>query len=115
MYNDTIVARPRLNDPTIFDKYPQFLKDSINRERFSWRSGTPKKYQTNVRAYFRVLSGIDHVVGRVMSKVESPGIDNNTIVVCSGDNGYDMGDRGFAGMRQSNTHLPLVTASQPTT
>jgi len=62
-YDDQEIPLPRLNDPAIYESQPDFLKQSINRERFFWRSDTPGKYQTNLRAYFRMLSGIDHEDG----------------------------------------------------
>ncbi|MDB4614343.1 sulfatase [bacterium] len=111
MYDDITVPPPRLNAVAIYDQQPQFLKDSINRERFFWRWDTAEKYQINMRAYFRMLSGIDHVVGRVMSKLDSLGLHDNTIIVYSGDNGYYMGDRGFAGKwshYEQSLRVPMI-------
>ena len=56
-------ASPAKRDPAIYESQPDFLKRSINRQRYFWRWDTPQKYQTNMRAYFRMISGIDHVVG----------------------------------------------------
>ena len=50
-----------------------------------------------MRAYFRMISGIDHAIGRVLAELERHGLADNTIIVYSADNGYYMGDRGFAG------------------
>jgi arylsulfatase A-like enzyme len=97
MYEDLKMPEPRLNDPAIYEGQPVFLKESINRERFFWRWDTPEKYQTNMRAYLRMLSGIDHVLGRLVQQLEAKGLADNTIIVYTGDNGYYMGDRGFAG------------------
>ena len=43
---------------------PDFLKTTINRERYFWRWNTEEKYQTNMRAYLRMVSGIDGAIGR---------------------------------------------------
>ena len=64
MYEDTEMYQPRLNDPAIFESQPNFLKTTINRERFFWRWNTDEKYQTNMRAYLRMVSGIDGAIGR---------------------------------------------------
>jgi len=56
---DRSIPPPRLGAPSIFESQPQFLKDSINRERWFWGYDTPEKYETNVRAYYRMISGID--------------------------------------------------------
>ncbi|MDB4338942.1 sulfatase-like hydrolase/transferase [Rubripirellula sp.] len=97
MYDDVTIPPPRLGDSAIFDELPDFLKTTINRERYFWRWNTDKKYQTNVRAYYRMVSGIDQSIGRVMEVLRDAGMDQNTIIVYSADNGYYMGNRGLAG------------------
>ena len=97
MYDDITIAPPKLNDPAIFDALPDFLKTTINRERFFWRWNTEERYQTNVRAYYRMVSGIDGAIGRFRKVLEQEGLADNTIIVYSADNGYYMGNRGLAG------------------
>ena len=84
---------------------------SLNRKRWFWRWDTAEKYQKNVRAYYRMISGVDHVIGRVLAEVETLGLTNNTIVIFSGDNGYYRGDRNFAGKwshYEESLRVPLV-------
>ena len=71
MYEGQRMPLPPLNDPSIYEAQPDFLKKSINRQRYFWRWDTAEKYQTNMRAYFRMISGIDHVVGRLVKQLES--------------------------------------------
>ncbi len=97
MYEDIQIAPPRLNSQSVFDGLPDFLRTTINRERFFWRWNTPQKYQTNIRAYYRMVSGIDNAIGRFMTELQAAGLAENTIVVYSADNGYYMGNRGLAG------------------
>ena len=97
MYDDITIAPPKLNDPAIFEALPDFLKTTINRERFFWRWNTEQRYQTNVRAYYRMVSGIDGAIGRFRKMLEQQGLAENTIIVYSADNGYYMGNRGLAG------------------
>lgn len=97
MYETDEIAPPRLNDPEIFNRQPDFLKTTINRERFFWRWNTDEKYRTNMRAYLRMVSGIDGAIGRFLQALEEAGLAENTIIVYSADNGYHMGNRGFAG------------------
>jgi arylsulfatase A-like enzyme len=49
------------------------------------------------RGYFRMLSGVDAAVGRILDELESLGIAQNTVVLLMGDNGYFLGERGYAG------------------
>jgi arylsulfatase A-like enzyme len=111
MYEDVAIPPPRLGDPAIYDSQPEHLKQSINRQRFFWGYDTPEKFQTNMRAYFRMISGIDHGIGRVLAALEKRGLAENTIVVYSADNGYYMGDRGFQGKwshYEQSLRVPLI-------
>jgi arylsulfatase A-like enzyme len=111
LYEDRAIPPPRLGDPAIYERHPDFLKQSINRERFFWSYDTPEKYQTNLRAYFRMISGIDRTVGRVIAALKDAGLADNTIIVYSADNGYYLGDRGFQGKwshYEESLRVPLV-------
>ncbi len=111
MYEEDDIAPPRLGDPSIFAALPDFLKTTINRERFFWRWNTSQKYQTNVRAYYRMVSGIDGAIGRFVKALEKAGLADNTIIVYSADNGYYMGNRGLAGKwshYEESLRVPLI-------
>jgi len=113
MYEETVIAPPRLGDPAIFDGQPDLLKTTINRERYFWRWNTDEKYQTNMRAYYRMVSGIDGAIGRFMQALEAAGLAENTIIVYSADNGYYMGNRGLAGKwshYEEAIKVPLIVA-----
>ena len=113
MYEDQEMYPPHLNDPAIFEQQPDFLKTTINRERYFWRWNTDEKYQTNVRAYYRMVSGIDGAIGRFMKALKEAGLAENTIIVYSADNGYHMGNRGFAGKwshYEESLRVPLIVA-----
>lgn len=97
LYEQTEIPPPKLSDPAIFDGQPDFLKTTIQRERFFWRWNTPEKYQANIRAYYRMVTGIDNAIGRFLEVLEQQGLADNTIIVYSADNGYYLGNRGFAG------------------
>ena len=111
MYDDIQVPRPHLCKEEIFESQPKFLKESLNRKRYFWRWDTEEKWQKNVRAYFRMLSGIDHVMDRVLQKLEELGLADNTVVIYSGDNGYYLASRGFAGKwshYEQSLRVPLI-------
>ncbi len=111
MYEDIEIAPPRLRDPEIFNAQPNFLQTTINRERYFWRWNTPQKYQTNMRAYYRMVSGIDGAIGRFLKALEEAGLADNTIIVYSADNGYYMANRGFAGKwshYENALQVPLI-------
>ena len=111
MYEDVEIPGPKLSAPGIFEALPDFLKTTINRERFFWRWNTDKKYQTNVRAYYRMVSGIDGAIGRFLQSLQEQGLADNTIIVYSADNGYYMGNRGLAGKwshYEESLRVPMI-------
>ncbi len=111
MYDDVEIAEPRLGDEEIFEAHPKFMKESMNRDRWYWRWDTPEKYDKNMRAYFRMISGVDRVIGRVRKELAERGLDDNTIIIYNGDNGYYMSDRGFAGKwshYEQSLRVPLI-------
>ena len=111
MYEDVKIPAPRLSDPAIFEAMPEFLRNSMNRERYHWRWDTPEKYETNLRAYFRMISGIDHAIGRVMETLRDEGLLDNTVIIFTGDNGFYLGERGFSGKWshfEESLRVPLI-------
>ncbi len=111
LYENIEMPKPELFDSDIYENHPAFLKNSLNRERFFWRWDSEEKYQENMRAYFRMISGYDNVMQRVLTALEKNGLDKNTIIIFSSDNGYYMGNRGFAGKwshYEESLRVPLV-------
>jgi len=98
MYSNTEIPDPPLSDPAFFDALPEFLKEaSLNRVRWYWRFDTPEKAQRMTRGHLRMISGVDAAIGRILDELESLGIADHTIVLLMGDNGYFLGERGYAG------------------
>lgn len=111
LYDVVEIPPPELSAPEVFESQPAFLKTSLNRKRWFWRWDTPEKYDRNVRAYYRMISGIDGVMGRVLQEVERLGRHRDTVVLFSGDNGYYKGARGFAGKwshYEESLRVPLI-------
>lgn len=111
LYEQAPIAPPRLNDPQIFESQPRFLKTTINRERFFWRWNTDRKYRINMQAYLRMVTGIDNAIGRLLKVLDEKGVADNTIIVYSADNGYHMGNRGFAGKwshYEESLRVPMI-------
>ncbi|MEM6470101.1 MAG: sulfatase-like hydrolase/transferase [Planctomycetota bacterium] len=110
-YEDITFEPPRLSDPAIFDALPECLRTTINRQRFFWRWNSESKYQQNMRAYYRMATGIDQGIARLLGVLEENGIADNTIIVYSADNGYHMGNRGLAGKWshfEESLRVPLI-------
>ena len=111
LYKNMKMPLPNLHDSKYNKAAPDFLRKSMHADRFKWRWDTPEKYQHNMRNYLRMISGIDGVVGRIIEKLKSKGLAENTILIYAADNGYYAGDRGFAGKwthYDQSLRVPLV-------
>jgi arylsulfatase A-like enzyme len=90
---------------------PPFVKESMNRIRWYWRFDNPDKYQKMVKGYYRMISGIDQGLGRLRTELKKSGQDKNTVIIFMADNGYFLGERGFAGkwtMHDLSIRVPLI-------
>ncbi len=110
LYEDATIPPPKVS--TDFWKgLPDFFHDSMHRDRWFWRWDTPEKYQRNVKAYYRMITGLDRVMGRVLDELNELGLADDTVVIFAGDNGYYKGSRGFAGKWshfEESLRVPLV-------
>lgn len=79
------------------DKYlPSFPRDSVH----PWQYNN-KAYHNNIDSIRRVaaeVSAVDDGVGTVLDTLKMHGLDENTIVIFAGDQGWMGGQNGFFGM-----------------
>lgn len=113
LYEDIEIPAPQLADDKYYKAMPPFLQNEkgLLRKRYYWRWDTPEKYQTNIRAYYRMITGIDNAIARVLKELKVKGLDQNTIIVYSADNGYMRGDRATAGKwnhYEQSLRIPLI-------
>ena len=112
LYRDLRVPKPPLSEPAFYDALPEFLRDgTMNRHRWHWRFDFESKRQQMTRSYWRMISGVDLVIGRLRTKLRELGLAENTVIVLVGDNGYFLGERGYAGKwlpYDQSIHVPLL-------
>jgi arylsulfatase A-like enzyme len=96
LYEGVDFASPATMDPAFFAALPEFLRTSESRVRFGWRFDEPAKYQRMVRGYHRLIAAVDANVGRLRDALRQRGMADDTVVVFTSDNGYFLGERGFA-------------------
>jgi len=111
LYADAEIPPPATSDAAFFEALPEFLRTGLNRERWHWRFDSPEKRERMVRGYYRMLSGVDMGIGRLVAVLDELGLRDNTVIVLMGDNGYFLGERGYAGkwtMHDRSTRVPLI-------
>jgi len=111
LYRDVVIPPPVLGEPSFFESLPEFVKQSMNRDRWFWRFDTPEKYQEMVKGYYRMISGVDMALGRLLNELKLMDRHRDTIIIFMSDNGYFLGERGFAGkwtMHDLSIRVPLI-------
>ncbi len=99
LYTDVSIPYPVTAAPKYWDQLPDFLRTDSNFGRSRWRGlfGTPALYQENVKNYYRLITGVDGVVGELIKRLAALGITKNTIIILMGDNGMFLGEHGMEG------------------
>ena len=111
LYENIIIPPPVLSDDKYFMTLPEEVRAGYNRLRWTWRFDTPEKYQHSVKGYYRMITEIDNEIGELRKLLKEEGIDRNTIIILTGDNGYYLGERQLAGkwlMHDNSLHVPLI-------
>ena len=112
LYRDVDVPMPPLTEPEFYQHLPEFLRDgTLNRRRWAWRFDFESKRQNMTKGYWRMISGIDLVIGRLRRKLADLKLADNTVIVLMSDNGYFLGERGYADKwlpYEQSIRIPLV-------
>lgn len=78
---------------------------------------TPEKRRENLTGYYAAISAMDAGVGRILQRLEEKGLEEETIVIFTADNGMNMGHHGIWGkgngtyppnMYDSSVKVPLI-------
>jgi membrane-anchored protein YejM (alkaline phosphatase superfamily) len=63
-------------------------------ERWQVSTGGGKNLEALVRNNYRVLLSVDENLGRVLELLDREGLDRNTVIVYTSDNGHFLGEHG---------------------
>jgi len=112
LYKVVFVPQPVTAKPQYWDSLPSFFHESENiaRERWRKRFETEERYQESVKNYYRLITGVDEVVGSMVEKLKKQGLEENTIIIFMGDNGFYLGEHGLAGKwfgHEESIRVPL--------
>ncbi len=112
LYSDQPVPRQPTDTEDAFNRMPELLKTSRGRRDYKrHKCADDNHYQEAVRNYYRLLAGVDDSIGQVMAKVKAKGLEGNTCVVFTSDNGMMLGDHGLLGkwcMYEESMRVPLI-------
>lgn len=94
------------------------MEDAYREENQQFRQSRPEgedlvrwKYQRYIKDYLRCVASVDESVGEVLAYLKKAGLDKNTIVVYSSDQGFYLGEHGWFDKRwmyEESLHTPLI-------
>jgi arylsulfatase A-like enzyme len=113
MYASDSIAESPKADPRYWNSFPDFFRteENIARERWHLRFENNRMYQESVRKYYRLISGVDEVVGNLVKALQQKGLADNTVIIFMGDNGFYLGEYGLAGKwygHEESIRVPLI-------
>ena len=83
-------------------QYPRFVE---------WGYHTEDSYQKVMRKYSQLIYGVDYSIGMVLEELERLGIEDNTVILFSSDNGYFCGSHGLGSKvlpYEEGARVPLI-------
>jgi arylsulfatase A-like enzyme len=114
----------RLNiDLKVGDNYPRMWSHLKNNPLYRARNEefarldpqgddlTRWKYQHYMKDYLRTIKSMDDNIGRLLDELKAQGVDENTIVIYSSDQGFFMGEHGWFDKRwiyRESVHMPFI-------
>ena len=81
-------------------------RDNMTRDQL-----TRAVYQDYIKGYYRLVKSVDDNVARVLDYLKESGLDKNTLVIYTSDQGYFLGEHGFFDkqwMYEPALHQPLI-------
>ena len=98
LYRDIDIPVPDNLKDTYEERFPEFFRaNNEARNRWQLRFSTPELFQDMVKAYYRLITGVDRAVGKIRERLEASGLAENTVIIFTSDNGFFLGDHGLAG------------------
>jgi arylsulfatase A-like enzyme len=89
---------------------PGFFATSLNVTR-EGQDFHPATYQEAMKDLYRLLSGVDIAVGKIVAELKRLGFDDNTVILYTADHGSFYGEHGFGGkwlMLEESIRIPMI-------
>ena len=113
LYENDSIPLPETADPKYWNAFPDFFRtdDNIARKRWEPLFSTPERHRSTVKNYYRLITGVDEVVGKIRDQLKEQHIDDNTIIIFMSDNGFYLGEHGMEGKwygHEESIRVPLI-------
>lgn len=109
LYKDVEFSRPPNFGEQGAARLP--LQPKLGRQYYQRDEWDDDHYQDHLRAYYRLISGVDTAVGMIREEIERQGVADNTVIIYTSDNGYFCGMHGLQGKvlpYEESARIPLI-------
>jgi arylsulfatase A-like enzyme len=111
-------AIPRRANVTLAEaqRQPGFLRQSLESARglrLAQDASLEGERNQLMRQYYRLIEGVDFCVGQVRDELKRRGLETNTVILFTSDNGHFAGEHGFFGkwlMHEESIRAPMILA-----
>ncbi|MBJ42049.1 MAG: sulfatase [Planctomycetaceae bacterium] len=113
LYHDATVPVPELANPKYFATLPGFLQTSEGRVRWSKRFTSPQNFQRMMKGMYRMVSGVDVAIGRMLDELQRLDVADDTVVIFMSDNGMFFGEWGLSDcwlLYEDSIRVPMIIA-----
>lgn len=110
-YADIQIPRAPTDTQAHAAAVPPAIAASRSRTRWHDNTSTNELYQSFIKDYYRLISGVDVMLAQIMLELEQLGMANNTCIVISSDNGHMIGEHGLWGkwiMYEESMRTPFM-------
>lgn len=110
-YAEATIPPPTTFTQAAYDALPEFIRDSLSGVTGGRWLQNPEQYQKWIRTDYRLITRADLAVGQIMDALRQRGLDRNTVVIFTSDNGEFQGAHGLTGkwlMYEESIRVPLI-------
>jgi len=111
-YKNAAIRPPATYTKEAFEALPEFLRKSLNGNKDGrWPENAEQAFLDDARTCYHLVTGVDEAVGKVMEALRRSGLDRNTVVIYTSDNGSMRGAHGLGGKwiaYEESIRVPMI-------
>ncbi|MDR8394552.1 sulfatase-like hydrolase/transferase [Aliifodinibius sp. S!AR15-10] len=105
-----VVQQKSRNAQWYFGRSEDYYGNEVGYRR-DWHIEVDSIYQEFIKNYYALITGVDHAVGQIREELEQLGVDENTVIIYTSDNGFFAGSRQLMGkalLYEESVKAPMI-------